>query len=158
MVCGCGMFITLQLLCVWISPTWTGLLRGTKLLSLNLWPFQCSKWSGWLVPLFCWSECLSPCLLWLGYGAPVDPENGFPPVLYMICERICGRSAVMSVGLQISFWLNLIFARCFSFLCDGWDYRCSWWRFAPVQAVLPHTSSSLHTILPEWSSLLTSVC
>lgn len=82
-----------------------------------------------------------------------------PWILKMVCHPcsvwyVKGSVAemlLMSIGLQISFRLNLIFARCFSFLCDGLDYRCSWWRFFPVHPILLHTSFSLHTILPEWS-------
>lgn len=141
--CSYVALVSFLLLCVWISPTWTALLSGTKLsFHWILWPFQRRKWSGRLVPLFrrynrvpvfgftchhvCWGSVhprilkmvCNPCSVWYVKGSLAE-------------------TPLMSIGLQISFRLNLISARRFSFWCDGWDYRCSRRRLSPASASDP---------------------
>lgn len=88
----------------------------------------------WILKMVC-----HPCSVWYVKGSVAEVQ-------------------LMSIGLQISFRLNLIFAQCFSFLCDGWDYRCSWWRFSPVHPTLLHTFFSPAHNTPRMKVVLTSVC
>lgn len=141
-----------------VSPQW-----NKTLLSLNLWPFQCRKWSGRLVPLFhrynrvpvfgftchhvCWGPVhprslktvCNPCSVWYVRGSRAG-------------------ALLMSIGLQISFRLNLISAWCFSFWCDGWDYRCSRWRLSPACASDPSPHFFFPAYYPPGMNSAADVC